>query len=299
VTEPASAAPVELAAVTKTFGSRTAVADVSFALSPGTVTGFLGPNGAGKTTTLRMIGGLIHPSAGRVSLFGRNALLPAARAALGYMPADPTFVLNLTGRKNLELLARLRGGAAPDRDEVAEALSLPQHDLALPVRAFSSGMRQKLAIVAALQHRPALVVLDEPANRLDPLAHRAFCAVIRSVAESGRTVLLSSHVLTEVEDVCDSVILMRAGRLLQVAAVEELQRHALREVTLTYAAPPDRLPTVLGAAQVDGCIARGRIPARLPHVLRDLLSEPGLLDLTVVPASLEDLFLDLYADGAT
>jgi len=288
----------QLSAVTKTFGSRTAVADVSFTLAPGTVTGFLGPNGAGKTTTLRMIGGLIRPTAGRVSLFGLDSRLPAARAVLGYMPADPTFVLNLTGRQNLDLLARLRGAEAPDRAEVAEALDLPERDLDLPVRAFSSGMRQKLAIIAALQHRPELVVLDEPANRLDPLAHREFCAVIRSVASSGRTVLLSSHVLTEVEDVCDSVILMRDGHLLKVAAVEELQRHASRAVTLTYAAPPRRVLGALTAVQVDGAVVRGRISAHRTDILRELLDgEPGLVDLTVVPASLEDVFLDLYTGG--
>jgi ABC-2 type transport system ATP-binding protein len=245
-----------------------------------------------------MIGGLTRPTAGRVSLFGREARLPAARVVLGYMPADPTFVLNLTGRQNLDLLARLRGADAPDRDGVAEALDLPQRDLALPVRAFSSGMRQKLAIIAALQHRPALVVLDEPANRLDPLAHREFCAVIRSVARSGRTVLLSSHVLTEVEDVCDSVILMRESRVLQVAAVEELQRHASREVTLTYAAPPRRVLGALSAVQVDGNVLRGRIPAHRTDILHALLTgEPGLVDLTVVPASLEDVFMDLYTGG--
>jgi len=289
---------VELSALTKTFGQTTAVDDVSFSLAPGSVTGFLGPNGAGKTTTLRMIGGLIRPSSGRVRLFGRSARVPAARRVLGYMPADPTFVLNLTGLQNLDLLAGLRGGAAPDRDEVAAALSLTERDLQLPVRAFSSGMRQKLAIVGALQHRPDLVVLDEPANRLDPLAHRAFCGLLRWVAASGRTVLLSSHVLGEVEEVCDAVILMRAGRVLRVAAVDELRHHASREVTLTYEAPPPWAPAALSAGQVEGCVARGRIPAGRLDVLRELAAEPGLLDLTVVPASLEDVFLDMYGEGA-
>jgi ABC-2 type transport system ATP-binding protein len=300
IARPPGTAPVELSGVTKTFGTRTAVADISFALQPGAVTGFLGPNGAGKTTTLRMIGGLIRPSAGRVELFGRDARLPAARTVLGYMPADPVFVPGLTGRENLDLLADLRGAAAPDRAEVADALSLPPRDLDLAVRAYSSGMRQKLAIVAALQHRPELVVLDEPANRLDPLAHREFCAVVRSVARSGRTVLLSSHVLTEVEDICESVILMRAGRLLQIAGIEQLQRQASREVTLTYSAPPRRVLGALTAVQVDGCVVRGRIPAHRTDILRALLDgEPGLVDLTVVPASLEDVFLDLYAGDAT
>jgi ABC-2 type transport system ATP-binding protein len=262
------------------------------------VTGFLGPNGAGKTTTLRMIGGLIRPTSGRVRVFGRSARLPAARRELGYLPADPTFVANLTGAQNLDLLVGLRGCAAPDRDEVAAALSLPARDLALPVRAYSSGMRQKLAIVAALQHRPALVVLDEPANRLDPLAHRAFCGVIRWVAESGRTVLLSSHVLGEVEEVCDSVILMHSGRLLRVAGVDELRHHASREVTLIYAYPPPVLPVYLAGAVVTDCVVTGRIPARRPDLLRSLASEPGLADLTVEPASLEDVFLDMYGDVA-
>jgi ABC-2 type transport system ATP-binding protein len=291
-------APVELSALTKTFGARTAVAGVSFSLAAGTVTGFLGPNGAGKTTTLRMIGGLIRPTSGRVRVFGRSARLPAARRELGYMPADPTFVANLTGAQNLDLLVGLRGAAAPDRDEVAAALSLPERDLALPVRAYSSGMRQKLAIVAALQHRPALVVLDEPANRLDPLAHRAFCGVIRWVAESGRTVLLSSHVLGEVEEVCDSVILMHAGRLLRVAGMDELRHHASREVTLVYAFPPPVLPVYLAGAAVTDCVVTGRIPARRPDLLRSLASEPGLVDLTVEPASLEDVFLDMYGGVA-
>jgi ABC-2 type transport system ATP-binding protein len=140
-------------------------------------------------------------------------------------------------------------------------------------------------------------VLDEPANRLDPLAHHAFCAVIRSIAEAGRTVLLSSHVLNEAEDVCDTVILLRDGRVLRIAAVEEMQRQASREVALTYASPPLWLPAALTAAQVDGCLVRGRIPARRPDVLRELLAEPDLVDLTVVPASLEDLFLSMYAGG--
>jgi ABC-2 type transport system ATP-binding protein len=155
-------------------------------------------------------------------------------------------------------------------------------------------MRQKLAIVAALQHRPELVVLDEPANRLDPLAHHAFCALVREVARSGRTVLLSSHVLAEVEDVCDTVILMREGRVLRIAAVEELRQQASREVTLTFTGPPRRVPAQLTAPVVDGSVVTGRVPARRPDLLRDLLTEPGLVDLTVAAASLENVFLDMY-----
>jgi ABC-2 type transport system ATP-binding protein len=292
------AAPAELTAVTKAFGARTAVADVSFTLAPGTVTGFLGPNGAGKSTTLRMMAGLIRPTSGRVRLFGRDARLPAARRPLGYMPADPVFANRLTGRQNLDLLVRMRGAGAPDRAMVATALGLSEEELDLQVQAYSSGMRQKLAIIAALQHRPDLVVLDEPANRLDPLVHREFCAVLRSVAETGRTVLLSSHVLTEVEAVCDTVILMRQSRLLQTAAMADLRRQASRLVTLTYAAPPAHLPDGVATWERDGCTVRGRIAAHQLDTLRAAISDPAVIDVTVMPASLEDLFLDLYLRSA-
>ena len=285
--------------VGKTFGSVRAVADLSFVLQPGTVAGFLGPNGAGKTTTLRMIGGLLRPTTGRILVQGRPSDVPAAREGLGYMPADPTFMPRLTGRANLDLLAGLRGSpAVPDREAAAEALSLSRHSLERRVGEYSSGMRQKLAIVAALQHRPDVVVLDEPANRLDPIAHRAFCTLIRDVANQGRAVLLSSHVLAEVEAVCDTVILLRAGRLLRVAGIDELCRQASRAVTVSYSEPPTRPPGSLTDAQIDGSTVTGRIPARRVDVLRELLADPTVIDVTVEAASLEQVFLDLYSGPA-
>src|ERR1700709_14170 len=149
------ALPVTLRAVTKNFGARAAVSDLSFALKPGSITGFLGPKGAGKTTTLRMIGGLLRPTSGEARLFGRDAREPLARMGLGYLPADPCFAPRLSGHDNLDLLAGLRpAGRCPDRALAVTALGLSKADLDRPVGAYSSGMRQKLAIVAALQHRP-------------------------------------------------------------------------------------------------------------------------------------------------
>jgi len=280
-----AAPPIDVRNVTKRYGDLAAVVDLTFALEPGTITGFLGPNGSGKSTTLRMVGGLLRPTAGIVRLFGIDARDPEARRPLGYMPADPAFLPHLTGRANLDLLARLRGGADEEmRQTAADALDLKSHDLDRAVGGYSSGMRQKLAIVAAVQHRPALVVLDEPANRLDPIAHHSFCDLIRGMATAGHTVFLSSHVLAEVEKVCDSVLLVREGALLKAATVAQLRENAPRVVTVTRA---------------DGTVEVTHVEADRPDVLRDLLADPDVVDLTVVPASLEDVVLALYTGPAS
>jgi len=289
-----STAPVDVRDVTKRYGGVNAVDGLSFTLEPGSITGFLGPNGAGKTTTLRMIGGLLRPSSGAVRVFGVDARRPSARTRLGYMPADPTFLPHLTGLDNLDLLARLHATDAPDRDHCAKTLGLDSAALDRPVGGYSSGMRQKLAIVAALQQRPDLVVLDEPANRLDPIAHRAFCDLLRAAASEGRTVLLSSHVLAEVEAVCDSVLLVREGRLLTSGSVDGLREESTRVVTMTYRHPPDTPPVVLQRATVNGLVVSGRLPADRPDLVRLLLEDPDVVDIIVTPASLEDIVLDLY-----
>jgi ABC-2 type transport system ATP-binding protein len=279
-TSTTTAPPIDARNVTKRYGDVAAVVDLTFALVPGTITGFLGPNGAGKSTTLRMVGGLLRPTSGEIRLFGRDARDPRAREPLGYMPADPVFLPHLTGAVNLDLLARLR--RADDirmRQTAAAALSLSSGDLERRVGGYSSGMRQKLAIIAAVQHRPDLVVLDEPANRLDPLAHHSFCDLLRDMARDGHTVFLSSHVLAEVEAVCDSVLLVREGALLRSATVAELRENAPRVVTVTRA---------------DGSTAVTRVAAERPDLLRELLGDPDIVDLTVVPASLEDVVLALY-----
>jgi ABC-2 type transport system ATP-binding protein len=201
------------------------------------------------------------------------------------MPADPAFLPHLTGRDNLDLLAKLRGGADQTmRRAATAALDLEDAALDRAVGGYSSGMRQKLAIVAAVQHRPALVVLDEPANRLDPIAHHAFCDLVRRMAGEGHTVLLSSHVLAEVEAVCDDVLLVREGALLRAATVAELRENAPRVVTVTRA---------------DGTTATTHVAAERPDLLRELLAGPDVVDMTVVPASLEDVVLALYTGQGT
>lgn len=292
-----TAVPLAISGLTKWYGTRLGVTDLELTLHRGTVTGFLGPNGAGKTTTLRLLAGLLTPSAGDVTIFGRPAREPAARERLGFMPADPVFLDHLSGRDNLDLFARLRGDPrSPDRSRVCAALELAESDLDVAVGAYSSGMRQKLGIVAALQHRPDLVVLDEPANRLDPIAHHAFIRLMRDTATQGRTVFLSSHVLGEVEDVCDQVALIREGRLLRLATVDELRQGASRSVTLRYRTHPSAAPDALTDARVDGTTVTGRIPPDRPDVVRRLIDDADIADVLITPARLEDVFLDLYGE---
>ena len=293
------ALPLAATHLTKRFGDFVAVDDLSLALAPGTVTGFLGPNGAGKSTTLRMLVGLTRPAVGDVSIFGLPVDQPTARRRLGYLPADAAFLPKLTGHDNLEVLSALHGSdGAVDREHVAGVLTLTAAELARPVREMSSGMRQKLGLVAALQHRPDLVLLDEPANRLDPLVHREFCRLLRQLAVDGRTVLLSSHVLGEVEEVCDQIALIRQGKLIQLAEVDEVRTQAQRRVTVRYAGPA-KPPAVLHDAIVTGNVVVGRIPAAAPDLIRQILADPTVVDIEIEPPSLEEVFLDLYdeADG--
>jgi ABC-2 type transport system ATP-binding protein len=289
------AAPVACRALTKRYGELVAVDRLDLELAPGSVTGFLGPNGAGKSTTLRMLVGLTRPTGGRAEIAGRDARDPTARASVGYMPADPAFYPALTGRENLDLLAALHGGGAPDRAWATRTIELTDAELDRRVGGYSSGMRQKLALVQAVQHRPDLVVLDEPANRLDPLAHRRFEALVREIAGAGRTVLLSSHTLPEVEDVCDSVAMIRRGRLLAHRPVGELAGMAQRRVRAVYADGVPAPPPGLEEPQTEDHALTGRVARGRADVLRALVEAPGLVDLVVEPASLEDAFYALYA----
>jgi ABC-2 type transport system ATP-binding protein len=286
--------PLQAVGLTKRFGHFVAVDDLSLTLSKGTVTGFLGPNGAGKSTTIRMIVGLISPTAGTARIFGHAASEIDARRHLGYLPADAAFIGRLSGVDNLDVLASLRGSSgAIDRRLIADALSLSGRDLERPVAELSSGMRQKLGLVAAMQHRPDLILLDEPANRLDPLVHRAFCELIRGFAADGRTILLSSHVLGEVEEVCDAIALIKSGRLVEVAEVETIRTGAQRRVTLRYDTPQPA-PGILVEPVVTGQVVKGRIPAGRPDLVRELVADSHLRDVEIAPPSLEDVFLDLY-----
>jgi ABC-2 type transport system ATP-binding protein len=221
----AAAPPIEVRGLVKRYGSLEAVAGVDLTVNAGDVYGYLGPNGAGKTTSLRMMLGLIRPSAGTVRLFGRDPLVSVAalEGVAGFVEA-PMFYSYLSGRRNLELLAAYDGGGASGRiDAALETVELTgrQRDR---VGGYSHGMRQRLGIAAALLREPRLLLLDEPATGLDPGGMRDMRRLVRRLADEGMTVLLSSHLLGEVEELCNRVAIVRRGRVVYEGEMAALTR---------------------------------------------------------------------------
>jgi ABC-type multidrug transport system ATPase subunit len=290
--------------LTKQFGARTVVSGLELAVERGDIYGFLGPNGAGKTTTLRMLLGLIRPTAGEVELFGER-FTPRRRdllARVGAIVEAPAFYLDLTGRHNLRMLASLTGPCKPARiDEVLERVGL--RDRADDkVRVYSHGMRQRLAIAAALLPAPELVILDEPTNGLDPFGIRELRTLIRSLADdSGLTVVLSSHLLAEVEQVCRRAVVIAGGRARWQGDVAALlaSRRRLRVV----ATPVERAVEVIGAgARADGqgnvVWVEGEVAAA--DVVAKLVAA-GVRVHEVAPwaPTLEEAFVELVGDVPT
>ncbi|WP_035792154.1 ABC transporter ATP-binding protein [Kitasatospora mediocidica] len=295
-----TAAAIELDALTKSYGPKIGIDRLDVTVERGEVFGFLGPNGAGKTTTIRCLVGLLRPTSGRVSVLGMDPVADHRRLGprLGYLPGELRLYPELTGRQTLGLLGDLQGAPNPRRDELCERLGLLPADLARPVREYSRGMKQKLGLVQAFQHEPDVLVLDEPSEGLDPLVQESFFGLLAETAADGRTVLLSSHVLPEVQRTCGRVAIVRGGRLVTVQAVAELRETRARRVRLVLA---DALgPRPLGRAEAwspawNGTELRLLVPPQeVADGLRELLATLPVVDLSVEEAGLDEAFLDLY-----
>jgi ABC-2 type transport system ATP-binding protein len=294
-----SAAPIEARGLVKRYGHITAVDDVDLTVSPGDIYGYLGPNGAGKTTSLRMLLGLIRPDAGSAKLFGRDPLVEGARAldgVAGFVEA-PRFYPYMTGRRNLEMAAALDGyGAAGRIDEALETVDLADR-AGDKVGGYSHGMRQRLGIAGALLREPRLLLLDEPTTGLDPGGMRDMRALIKRLASQGITVLLSSHLMGEVEELCDRVAIVGNGRVLYEGSLPELLastagRYQLRTTDDIYAAElasrrPDISDVVCGEGGVTFA-AEQRVVAELTIALG--LAGVGIHELHAHTATLEELF---------
>jgi ABC-2 type transport system ATP-binding protein len=228
---------IETERLTKSYGAHRGIADVDLAVEQGEVFGFLGPNGAGKTTTIRILLDLIRPTSGRATVFGldttREAL--AIHRRIGYLPGEFALYDRLTGGQTLEYFANLHGGV--DRDHQRSLIQRLDLDPSRRFREYSKGNKQKVGLVAALQHRPELLVLDEPTSGLDPLVQQAFFEILREAVGEGRTVFFSSHVLSEAEKTCDRVAIIREGKLIRVARVDALRDLAVHEVELRFVEP--------------------------------------------------------------
>jgi ABC-2 type transport system ATP-binding protein len=293
---------IEARDLTKRYGKVRGIQDVNLKVKEGEIFGFLGPNGAGKTTTIRLFLDLINPTSGKVFLFGQ----PVERQSvelhneLGYLPGELRLYERLTGGQFLNYMSRFQHDKPPARQrELLDALDLSPADLSRPMRFYSQGMKRKVGIVQAMQHDPNLLILDEPTEGLDPLMQQSFYKLLQDFRDRGGTVFMSSHILPEVEEVCDRVGLIREGEIVAVEEVEELRRRHVRCLRLVTASPLDRVPLlepgitlhnqentqttlfVTGAANL--------------QVLLGNLAQLDLVDFTFEHAKLEDFFLQYYA----
>ncbi|MEE9294211.1 MAG: ABC transporter ATP-binding protein [Phycisphaerae bacterium] len=292
---------VDIENLTKYYGRTKGLDGASWSLPKGSLLGFLGPNGAGKSTTIRILLGLLKPTAGRSTVFGLDAWKRSAaiRARVGYLPGDVRLYRYLTGQQTVKFVAGARGmkdlGDAP---RLAEGFQL---QLATRVREYSKGMRQKLALILAMMHRPELLILDEPTASLDPLMQQVLYHELRAAAAEGRTVLFSSHSLAEAEALCDLVVILRAGCVVASKPVSALRKDAGQRVNLRFARstkttdsnPWDTHPDGFTVDKCQNRTLSGRWHGR-PEALLSWLATLPLEEVVIHRPSLEDLFLAYY-----
>jgi ABC-2 type transport system ATP-binding protein len=291
-------AAIAVEGLTKSFGTTRALDGVDLEVQRGEVHGFLGPNGAGKSTAIRILLGLLRQDAGDAQVLGADPWADAVplHRRLAYVPGDVVLWPNLTGGETIDVLARLRGGIdRRRRDELCEQFAL---DPTKKGRTYSKGNRQKVAIVAALASDVDLLILDEPTAGLDPLMEAVFQQRVQEAKDAGRTVLLSSHILAQVEALCDRVSIIRLGRIVEAGTLAELRhltRTSLRAETVRAPAEIDRLPGTHDIS-IDGC--RVRFDVDTEHLGESVghLQELGLRSLVSQPPTLEQLFLRHYGD---
>ena len=291
---------VDVHGVDKNFGRFRALDGLGLTVRTGQVAGFLGPNGSGKSTTIRILLGLLRADAGRVRLLGGDPWRDAVRLhrRLAYVPGDVSLWPNLSGGQAIDLLGRLRGGL--DRDRVRAFTERFELDPGKKARTYSKGNRQKVALVAALASRAELLILDEPTSGLDPLMEAVFTECVLEAKAEGRTVLLSSHILSEVEKLCDTVTIIRQGRTVEEGTLDELRHLTRSSVRATVDGDPHDLEGLTGVHDlaVDGDrVALDADHEHLGAIVRHL-SSLGLRSLVSNPPSLEQLFMRHYGDAS-
>jgi polyether ionophore transport system ATP-binding protein len=298
--DPVAASAIRTQGLTKRYGDTLALDDLDLVVERGEVYGYLGPNGAGKTTTIRLLLGLHRPSAGHAQLFGVDAWRDpvAAHRHVAYVAGEPFLWPALTGAETLEFLARVRGGTdAAYRGALVDRFAL---DTSRKVRALSKGNRQKVQLIAALSSRADLLILDEPTSGLDPLMERAFRMTLGEAKERGQTVLLSSHILSEVEAVCDRVGILRAGRLVDQGTLAELRHLRAQVVEIAFDGPAPELPPLDGVtvASEGPSSVRCEVTGGVGPLIAALAGHP-VASLTSREPSLEEIFLHHYDGDGT
>jgi ABC-2 type transport system ATP-binding protein len=289
---------IDVAGLVKRFGSTTALDGLDLTVATGEVHGFLGPNGAGKSTTIRVLLGLLRADGGTARLFGGDPWRQAAELhrRLAYVPGDVTLWPNLSGGEIIDLLGHLRGGLDPKRR--AELIERFELDPTKKGRAYSKGNRQKVALVAALSADVELLLLDEPTSGLDPLMESVFEDCVDEFKDEGHTVLLSSHILAEVERLCDRVSIIRAGRTVESGTLADLRHLTRTSVTAELAKPPADLDRLVGVHDlvVEGNRALFEVDTERLGAALEALGHFGIRTLSSQPPTLEALFLRHYGD---
>jgi len=284
--------------LSKRYGPTDALRSLDLEVAEGEVVGYLGPNGAGKTTTIRLLLGLIRPTKGRAEIFGLDCQRQTIEAHehLAYVAGEANLWPALTGAETLHLLGRVQGRVDIGyRDELIERFEV---DTSKKVRAYSKGNRQKLILVAALMSRPDLLLLDEPTSGLDPLMEQAFRHCIHEARERGQTVFLSSHILSEVEALCDRVGILRRGLLVEMGTLAEMRHLSALTVEATFDGPVPDLSLVPGVSLVetDGRVVRCQVHGTVEPLLK-VLAASGVHELLSREPSLEELFLAHYGES--
>lgn len=295
---------IEIHGLSKSFGSVQALDDLHMTVTPGEVRGFLGPNGSGKSTTIRVLLGLLRADAGSIRLLGGDPWAEAVslHRRIAYVPGDVSLWPNLTGGEAIDYLTRLHGNTNEDRK--AELLEHFELDPTKKARTYSKGNRQKVALVAALSVDADLYILDEPTSGLDPLMEAVFTEHIQELKSWGRSVLLSSHILSEVEKVCDSVTIIRAGRSVESGTLSELRHLTRSQVVATVTGDTTSLADQDGIHDPHFKSDNGHtlvtfdIDDRNVGSVLSHLTSLGLQNITITPPSLEDLFMRHYSEGA-
>ncbi|MFF4961570.1 ABC transporter ATP-binding protein [Streptomyces sp. NPDC001222] len=289
---------IEVSGLHKSFGRTHALDGLDLAVRSGEVHGFLGPNGAGKSTTIRVLLGLLRADSGAARVLGRDPWADTVELhrRIAYVPGDVTLWRNLSGGEVIDLFGRLRGGL--DQARRAELIERFELDPTKKGRTYSKGNRQKVALVAAFASDVDLLILDEPTSGLDPLMEEVFQRCVEEERDRGRTILLSSHILSEVEQLCDRVSIIRKGRTVESGSLADLRHLTRTSVTAELAGPPNGLARLPGVHDLDVQGHRVRLQVdtdKLDAVLRSL-SESGVRSLTSTPPTLEELFLRHYQD---
>ena len=288
---------IETQKLSKRYGTHEVLQNLDMQIEKGKLVGFLGPNGAGKTTTIRILMGLLSATSGSANIFGQPVKTSGKtiRANIGYLPGDVHLYSNLTGMQLLKFYAKARRiDCMQEAKRLAGVLALP---LDRNIRKFSTGMRQKLGLIQAMMHRPKLLILDEPTSALDPLVRVEVIQELRNVTKDGRTVLFSSHSLDEVESLCDEVIILRDGQIVEQQKIDILKGRALRKVKITFASDPNSIeyPAGLKIFSTNNRMATCTWSGNIKPFLR-WIENQEIVDLIIERTDLNDLFINYYAD---